>query len=310
MTATFTTRAAVLAFGLAMVPASAMTEELRIGTASLGGAYFPVGQTIANLVNRHAEGLTMVPIVTGGGIENPRLVVSGEVDMGIANANTAYFAFRGEPPYSESLDIAALGSLHSSSLHIVTLADSDIETFEDMRGRRVAVGPAGGGALNFLQNLLEAHGMEMTDIQPSFLSFADGFSQLSDGNVDVSLALAGFPTSAVVQAMASNSLKFIEIGEEELAAVFEAHPYYSAITVPAGTYDNSEPVVMLGVRNLLFVRSDMDEERAHALTAALYDNLDEFIEENALGREIEPESSLELVLPLHPGALRYFEERF
>lgn len=310
MTALSSLRATAVACALIVAPLGVAAEELRIGTASLGGAFYPVGQTISNLVNRHAEGLTMVPIVTGGGVENPRLVVSGEVDMGIANANTAYFAYLGEAPYAEALDIRSLGSLHSSVLHIATLAGSDIDGIEDLRGKRVAVGPAGGGTLNFLQHLFEAHGMEFGDIEPSFLSYADGFSQLSDGNVDVSIALAGFPASAVMQGAASNDLKFIEIGDDMLANVLEAHPYYSAITVPADTYGNAEPVAMLGARNILVVGTDMDDDRAHALAAAIYDNLDEFIEENALGRQIEPESSLDIALPLHPGALRYFEERF
>ena len=46
-------------------------EELRIGTASQGGAFYPVGQAISTLVNKHAKGLEMVPVVTGGSVQNP-----------------------------------------------------------------------------------------------------------------------------------------------------------------------------------------------------------------------------------------------
>jgi TRAP-type uncharacterized transport system substrate-binding protein len=49
---------------------------LRIGTASLGGAYYPMGQALSANVNSFADGYNMVPIVTGGGLENPRLVAS------------------------------------------------------------------------------------------------------------------------------------------------------------------------------------------------------------------------------------------
>ena len=302
--------AAVLAGVVATMPVSGTAEELRIGTAGLGGAFFPVGQTISNLVIRHADGLTMVPIVTGGAVENPRLVLSGEIDLGISNSNVAYYAYSGQAPFSEPLDIRSLGSLHFSAMHIATLAGSGIETFADIRGKRVALGPAGGGAANFMQSLLKVHGMEITDIEPTFLSFADGFSQLTDGNVDIAIASAGFPTAAVTQALATNSLHFIEIGEDEMAELLEAHPYYNIFTAPAGIYGNTDPVVMPGVVNLLVVGAEMDDERAHAITAAIYGNLEEFIEENALGRDIDPAISLELAVPLHPGARRFFEERF
>lgn len=302
-------RMAGLAAVVATLPVASAAEELRIGTAGLGGAFFPVGQTISNLVNRHADGLTMVPIVTGGAVENPRLLVSGEIDMGISNSNVAYYAYSGAAPFSEALDIRSLGPLHFSAMHIATLAGSDITSIPDLRGRRVALGPAGGGAANFMQSLLEVHGMEMTDIQPTFVSFADGFSQLTDGNVDVAIASAGFPTAAVTQALATNQLSFIQVDDERLAALFEAHPYYSLFTAPAGIYGNADPIDMPGVVNVLVVSTDMDEDRAHALAEAIYGNLDEFIAENALGNDIDPSLALDLAVPLHPGARRHFEAR-
>jgi len=97
-------------FAFASTAASAQ-EKLRIGTASLGGAYYPMGQALSSMVNQHAEGYEMVPIVTGGGAENPRLVDSGEVDLGIAPASLSFLAIKGKGPYKEALDIQAMGTL-------------------------------------------------------------------------------------------------------------------------------------------------------------------------------------------------------
>ena len=80
---------AAAVFALASTTATAQ-EKLRIGTASLGGAYYPMGQALSSMVNKHADGFEMVPIVTGGGAENPRLVDSGEVDLGIAPASLSF----------------------------------------------------------------------------------------------------------------------------------------------------------------------------------------------------------------------------
>ncbi|MSU88614.1 TAXI family TRAP transporter solute-binding subunit [Rhodobacteraceae bacterium 2CG4] len=289
------------------LPAAA--EELRIGTASLGGAFYPVGQAISNLVNKHADGLTMVPVVTQGGTENPRLIGNGEVDVAIGNANTSFYAFKGQEPYADAIDLRALGTLHSSILHIATLAGSDIQSIPDLKGKRVAVGPAGGGTINLLRNVLEAYDMEFSDIEPSFLSYSDGFSQLADGSVDASIALAGYPTAAVIQTSTTNDLAFVPIDADAMKRILEAHSYYSAIDVPEGTYASEIEGQALGTRNILIVRADMSDERAYALTAAVYGNLEEFGAENAIAKQIVAEDAYGIAVPLHPGAKKFFDER-
>lgn len=283
-------------------------DELRIGTASLGGAFYPVGQGIANLVTEHVDGVSMVPVVTQGAVENPRLVANGETDLGITNANLLYLAVNGEKPYPGALEVAPLGALHPSVLHIVTLDGSPIESFADLKGKRLAVGPAGGGTLSFLNRLLEVYGMSPSDITPSFLSYADGFSQLSDGNVDAALALSGYPASAVMQTEATNKLKFVTIADDKLAEMLEKYPYYSEVTLPKDVYNLDQDAVVLGVNNVLIAPASMDEDRAYAITKAVYGNLDAFGEENANAKQIDIEDSRKLAVPLHPGAQRYFDE--
>ena len=55
---------AAVGIGLVASVTMAQAQELRIGTASQGGAFYPVGQAISTLVGKHSDGLTMVPVVT------------------------------------------------------------------------------------------------------------------------------------------------------------------------------------------------------------------------------------------------------
>ena len=48
---------------LACAPANDR-QEIRLGTAALGGAYYPLGQGLSSLVTQHLDGVSMVPIVT------------------------------------------------------------------------------------------------------------------------------------------------------------------------------------------------------------------------------------------------------
>ncbi|TPW30622.1 TAXI family TRAP transporter solute-binding subunit [Pararhizobium mangrovi] len=308
-----TFRKVVLAFAalgaLASAPGVSSAEELRIGTASLGGAFYPMGQAISNLVNEHAKGITMVPVVTQGAVQNPRLVDSGEADFAIANASTAFFAARGEQPYQKKLDVVAVGPLHPSILHIVTLQGSSIQSISDLKGKRVAVGPAGGGTLSVLRDLFSVYDMSLKDVTPSFLSYSDGFSQLADGNVDASIALAGFPTSAVTQTQATNKIAFVSIPQDKFAEIEKKFPYYTDVDVAADIYKTQGDVKALGVSNILITSSKMDDAKVSAVTKAIYDHLDEFAKENANAKQVDPAMAAKIAVPLHPAAKAYFEAK-
>ncbi len=297
-------------FGILSSVMAANATELRMGTASQGGAFYPVGQAISSLVGKYADGLTMVPIVTQGSVENPRLVNKGEVDVGITNNNLSVLANKGVGPYKKSgaMNLRSLGSLHFSILHMMTLDGSPINSIADLKGKRVAVGPAGGGTIPFLNQVLSLEGMSIDDITPSFLSYSDGFSQLADGNVDAAFALSGYPAGAVMQAQANKKLKFIPLSDDQMTAALDKYKNYNKVVVPKDVYNTDSDGAVLGVNNMLIVDAGMDDKTAYEITKAIYDNMDEFRAENALANQIEPERSLSLKIPLHPGAEQYFKK--
>ena len=302
--------ATVVSFGLALSATQASAEELRIGTASQGGAFYPIGQAIASLVNKHADGLTMVPVVTQGSVQNPRLVTKREVDIGITNNNLAVFANKGAAMYKKSgkMNLRAIGSLHFSVLHMMTLANSSIKGIKDLKGKRVAVGPAGGGTIVFTKQVLGLHGMTMKDITPSFLSYGDGFSQLADGNVDAAFALSGYPAGAVMQARANKALKNIPIADDVMKAALAKYKNYNRVVIAKDVYKTPADGVVLGVNNMLVVDAGMDADKVYKITKAIYDNMDEFRAGNAHAKQIVPAKSVSLKIPLHPGAERYFKK--
>jgi hypothetical protein len=280
--------------------------ELLMGTASMGGAFYPVGQGIANLVTKYSGSFSMVPVVTGGAVENPRLTDSGDVDFAITNANIAYFAFMGTAPYTKKLNIASVASLYPSVLHMAVPANSSINDFGDLKGKRVAVGPAGGGTLDILKVLLEEYGMTIKDITPSYLAYGDGFSEMSDGNVDAAFALSGYPASAVMQTVATKAIKFIAIQPAKLESIIKKYPYYTDITITKDVYKTQKDAVMIGVQNVLIVRKDLPVDTVYAITKALFDNLPEFAAANANAKQIDIKKASQVPTPLHAGAEKYF----
>ncbi|HHW18760.1 MAG TPA: TAXI family TRAP transporter solute-binding subunit [Firmicutes bacterium] len=284
-------------------------KKMTIATASMGGAYYPIGTGIAEIVSKNVKGVTMTAEVTGGAVENCRLVGNKEADVGITNANTAYFAYNGTDPYKEKYNIRALGSLHSTILHIIVLDKSPIKTVADLKGKRVAVGPAGGGSIPIFKDLLSVYGMTLDDVKASYLSYDDGMMALKDGNVDAALAAAGYPTSAVMQLTNTDKVRFVEVDSAKFDELVKKFPYYSKVTVPAATYKMDKDAVAVGVNNVLIVNAGMDEKTAYNLTAAIYNNLAALGEYHASVKQVTLQSAAQSPIPFHPGAEKYFREK-
>ncbi len=286
----------------------AVASQFGLATATVGGAFYPMGQAIAIVVNENSEVVELTAEVTNGAVENPRLLDAKESDLGITNSHTAFFAYSGQAPYEEELEVLAVGNLHPSVFHIVVKEDSDIYTIEDLIGKRVAVGTAGGASVNFLNLILQQYGYSVEDINSSYLAYSDGFSQMGDGNVDAAVALSGYPAAAVLEASTLNNLRFLEMDKETFDNVLVEFPYYARIIVPVDTYDNDEVINALGVRNMLICRSDMNTDDVYEITKKLYDNLEQLMETNVTALQIDSETTSETSIPLHPGAQKYFDE--
>ena len=301
----------VLILILSFMIGSVNAEELRIGTASQGGAFYPVGQAISTLVNKHAKGLEMVPIVTGGSVQNPKLVNKKEVDIAITNNNLAVLANKGAAMYKKSgkMNLRAIGALHFSVLHMMTSKNSDINTISDLKGKRFAIGPAGGGTIPFTKQVLGLHGLSIKDIKPVFLSYSDGFSQLADGNVDAAFALSGYPAGAVVQAQVNKSLKFIKLADGKLDQGLTKYKNYNKVVIPKSAYKTDNDGIVFGVNNMLVTDWEMDAVKVYKITKAIYGNMEEFKRINAYAKQINVENSLKLRIPLHTGAAKYFGEK-
>ncbi len=284
------------------------TAELNIGTASVGGAYYAMGGGMANLVTEYAEGLTMVPVVTGGAVENPRLIQQGDVDIAISNSNIVYFAYNGMPPFEQKLDVRAVAALYSSIFHIIVLENSPIRSILDLKGKKVAVGPAGGGTSSTMVPVFEAYGMTPDDITASYISYTDSVTQLSDGNLDAVFMQAGYPTSALMQLRATHKIRMIDIDADKMEAILAKYPYYSDQILLKNVYNIDKDTLILSILNNLIMKTNMDEERVYKIIKAIFDHLEEFGQAVATAKQMDIKKAPNTVIPLHPGAKKYFDE--
>lgn len=291
-------------------------KDIAIGTAASGGAWYPIGAVMSDIVSTSDLGISATVQTTGGGIENCKLTNNGDCELSITIGYLAYNAQNGIDPYEGARmdNISCLfGGLSTGVMQVVLPGNSSIQTFADLKGKKVAVGPAGGGAITCLSACLEYEGVSYSDITPTYVSYDEGVTMMTDGHVDAAIVYGGIPTSAVSTLVASNTdFRLLALTEEEQSAILEEYTYFVPVTIPADMYNQGEDVLTLGTPNIVIVSSDMPEDVVYDLCSLFFtdENLEKIhnSQPSAKGLTLE-KAATQTSIPLHPGAERFFQEK-
>ena len=303
----------VLLFALALGTAQ---TSLSIATGGTGGVYYPTGGAYAEVINNYLEGYTAVAEVTGASVENVGLISRGDSDIALALADTVYQAYAGLGRFGEGgefpqlANLRALGSAYPNAMHIVTLADSGISSLSDLKDKRVSVGAPGSGTEVSAKTLLEANGLTYDDIDEQFLNFNETADALRDGQIDVGFLSVGPPTSSLLSLAETRNIVLISLSDEEVANSLAAEPTFAPYSIKGGLYKGQDAdTSTIGTPNVIVVAAEMDEALAYNIIAALYEHIDDVIAVHPSANDTTPEFSLASTpIPLHPGALRYYQE--
>ena len=158
--------------------------NLSIGGAGTSGTFYILGAAYADLLTKQL-GINTVCEVTAGSVENVTLMADGQVEMGVVQLDVTLDALNGTGAFTSPVPLKVLAPMYPNVIQIVTLKDSDINTFEDLRGKKVSVGSPGSGILSTNEIIFETLGMDIEkDIQPQYLSFAETTEAFRNGAVD------------------------------------------------------------------------------------------------------------------------------
>lgn len=300
--------AVAMTFG---APALAQTQ-LSIATGGTGGVYYPMGGGLAEIINNHIEGYSATAEVTGASVENMGLIALGDADLAIGLADTVAQAYSGTGRFEgQQLPmIRGLASLYANMVHIVALESSGITSLADLRGKRVSIGAPGSGTEVNTNAILEANGISYDDIEEQRLNFNETADALANGDIDAGFWSVGAPTSSILNLATTQDIVIIALSEAELDAAMAADATFAKTAIPGGSYTGvDEDITVLGIPNVLTVSSEMPDDVAYAITKAMYENIAELQAVHPAARETTVDFALAATpVPLHPGAIRYFEE--
>ena len=302
-----------------LVAGTAQAESfVTIGTGGQTGVYYAVGQSICKLVNRGGDehGIKCTAPSTGGSVANLNAIKAGEMDMGVAQSDWQYHAYNGTSKFEDqgaNGDLRAVFSVHPEPFTVIARADSGIESFADLKGKRVNIGNPGSGQRGTMEVVMEKMGMTKDDFKlASELKSSEQSAAMCDNNVDAIIFTVGHPNGSIKEATTSCDAKLISVTGAEIDALASENDYYAKATIPGGMYNGSDAdTETFGVGATFVSSTNSDEETIYQVVKAVFDNFDRFKKLHPAFANLKEEDMIvnNLSAPLHDGAAKYYKER-
>jgi uncharacterized protein len=290
--------------------------NLSIATGGTGGVYYPLGGGMANVFSKHIPGMQATAEVTGGSVDNMRLIGTGKSYIALTQADAAKDALNGEGKFKGSkIPVRAMMMLYTNLMHVVTIEGTGINSINDLKGKRVSTGSPGSATEVFAFRVLEAAGIDpLKDFTRERLGVAESANAMKDRKLDAFFFVVGLPTSSITDLGATPGVKIKFLDHQNLlpAMVKKHGPIYIADVIPKGTYpgqtvDNQATAVA----NLLVANANMSDQTVYNIVKTIFDKKPDLIAVHKTAADIKmemqkPDAS---PVPWHPGAVKYFKEQ-
>ncbi len=288
-----------------------------IGTGGQTGVYYVVGGSICRLVNKKTKdhGIKCTH-TTGGSVKNINGIRAGDLDMGVAQSDWQYHAYNGTAtkqfPDGAYKDLRAVFSVHGEPFTVVARKDSGINSFADLKGKRVNVGNPGSGQRGTMEVVMEKMGWTMDDFKlASELKSSEQAQALCDNNVDAIIFTAGHPNGSIKEASTSCDVKLVNVGGPVIDKLVADNAYYAKATIPAGMYAGTDvDVTTFGVGATFVSSTATSEETMYQMVKSVFDNFKRFKKLHPAFKNLKKEDMVvnNLSAPLHDGAVKYYKE--
>lgn len=308
----------IAVFGVVTTAAAEKEDFITIGTGGVTGVYYPAGTAMCRLVNKDTDdhGFRCSVESTGGSIYNINVLRRGGLDMGIAQSDWQYHAYRASSQFSDEepfRELRAVFSLHPEPLTIVARADSDIRELADLKGQRVNIGNPGSGQRATMKTVMDAVGWTTDDFAlAAELKANEMASALCDDKIDAFAYVVGHPAGAIQKAATTCDARLVDVASQPIRDLVAERPFYAMAEIPGDMYrGNPDATTTFGVRATLVSTSDVSPDAVYSLVSAVFDNFDDFRGLHPAFEVLDREAmtSEALSIPLHEGAKRYYREQ-
>lgn len=305
----------VIMCGLVFASSAQAEKVISIGTAPAGGTWYAIGGAVADIITKHVKGVTAIAEVTGAAVENVKLLGTKEVEIGITINAIANAGYLGKRPFKEKYTNIRqlLSGFQHGYLQIFALKGSPIQYIDELKGKRVAVGPAGHGSLVRLKEIFKVlgWGFGFDAIKPVYLPYKQSVTLLTDKRVDAAVLYMAPPVPAIKAAEVTHDIKLLRLRDEHREAILKAYAHYVPKVVPKSAYKGlDEDIPTVATPNIIMVDADLDERLVYQITKAIFEHIDAFRASHPSVKTFSVEGAVTKgIIPFHPGAIKYYKEQ-
>ena len=299
--------------------AGARSYVINIATATTGGAYYPIGNAIAQLWNEKVPGVKASAQATNGTPHNLQLMAKKDAEVAIGQTGVVFQAVNGVGAYKDQgkqTYFSAMTHLYPNVMHWVVRADGGVRGLPDLKGKKIVPGPQNSATELNSREMLDVLDLDYRtrgDVKVDYMDYNQAAEQLKNKQADAINIAGGVPTAAVLDVMTSGEGRLLSLPDDYIQKLVAKYPWYFPYTIPANSYRGQEQdVKTVAVANILIVRNDLPEPLVHDLVAAMYDNASTLASAHAAMKAFKLEDGMKGVkgvVDLHPGALRFFREK-
>ena len=308
---------ATLAGAVGSSPAQAQqNRNLSIVTGGTGGVYYPLGGGLANLLTKYVPGWQVTSEVTGGSVDNLKLIGTQKADIGFTMADASLDAVRGEDKFKGApVQHLTLAVLYPNNMHVVTTQNTGITKMADLKGKRVSTGSPGSATEVMAFRVIEAAGLDKDkDMTRERLGAAESTNAIKDRKIDAYFWVGGLPTAAVSDLAATPGTKIVMVDHAETVAKMNEKygPLYATGKIPSTMYPGMDKDNQIAtVWNILVVSPSMPDDVAYNITKTIFEKNAEWatVHEEARNVKLENQKAANSPVKFHPGALKYFAEK-
>ena len=303
----------ILSLTLLLTGCTIGNGNIRIGAAGIGGMYYTFANTLAGLCTKEDTGFELEVKKTAGSAANLRLLSSNYIELGIAQADLIDAAYQGTGVFTgkKYQNFKAVASLYPEACQIVVRKDSDIETIDDLQGKKVSVGEEESGSELNARQILEMSGLPEDLIKTKHLDYTDAADKLAAGKIDAFFFTAGAQTTVVEELAKHCDIRLLNLDDKLRGKLTTAYPFYSDYTIPAGTYTGQEEDIQtVRVQSILVASDALDNATVKKLTKTIFAHQKGLQYATSVDLQLNESSAIKGVpIPFHPGAAAYYSER-
>ncbi len=304
--------------GTALLAGIAVAQQtnIAIATGGTGGVYYPMGGGMANVLSKYLPGVQATARVTGGSVDNLKLIGSEQSEVALVMVDAALTALKGEDKFKgNKVEVRTLMVLYPNRMHVVSVEGTGINKMSDLKGKRVSTGSPGSATEVMAFRVIEAAGLDRDkDMTRERLGVAESTNALKDRKIDAYFWVGGLPTAAVTDLGATPGVKIKLVDTDGLTEKMNAKygNLYSKGVIPAKTYPGQDTDNKIAVvQNILVANAKMADKTAYDIVKTLMEKKPELVavHKEAQSFEIANQTKDNTTIPWHPGAAKYFKEK-